>query len=142
MPPDPPDHPSYRTPVPSCGTADCNIFYSEAPLEGVTRVQLCHDSDGCIGLLLDYEKHSQIVGEFRYDKGVSRYFQRPQSISLSHEQHLSTRCIDVKFSSQSTCLDTAFESGMQPMRGTIVWWYSIKMGNVSSTRMCNVSIVT
>jgi DNA-directed RNA polymerase subunit E'/Rpb7 len=90
------------------------------------RVQLFHDSEGCIGLLLDYEKHSQIVGNFRYDKDVSRYFQRPQSISLSHGQHLSTRCTDVKFSSQSTPLDTAIESGMQPMRGIIVWWYSTK----------------
>jgi hypothetical protein len=30
---------------------------------------------------------------------------------------------------------------MQPMRGTIVWWYSTKMPFDSSIRMCNVSIV-
>jgi hypothetical protein len=115
------------------GTNICDIFYSEAPLESVTRVQLCYGSDGCIGLLLDYEKHSQTVGDFRYDKDVSRYFQRPQSISLNHGHQHSTRCIDVKFSKQSAWLDTAVEGDMQPMRGIIVWWYN--------TKTCDVSIV-
>lgn len=126
----PPAFPTYRTPVPADGMNISELFYSEAPLEGVIRVQLCYDTGRCIGLLLEYEKCSQTVGHFRPDKEVSDYFQRPQSISLTHEQQNFAAGLHVKFSKQSPLLD---DSCMQPMRGIIVWWYSADM--------CDVSIV-
>jgi hypothetical protein len=128
-----PAFPTYRTSVPAYGMNVCDLFYSEAPLEGVMRVQSCYDTGRCIGLLLDYEKCSQTVGHFRHDKEVSDYFQRPQSIGLTHEQHHSAAGLHVKFSRQSPLLDRAVDSCMRPMRGTIVWWYSADM--------CDVSIV-
>ncbi|KAJ8109446.1 hypothetical protein OPT61_g7451 [Boeremia exigua] len=123
----PPDFPTYRTPVPAFtfGMSISDLFYSEAPLENVTRVQSCYDTGRCIGLLLDYEKHSQTVGDFRYDKEVSHYFQQPRSIGLGYEQQ--TGCLEVKFSRQIAWSDTAVESYMQPMRGAIVWWYTTNM---------------
>lgn len=125
-----PDFPVYRTPVPAYGTDICRLFYSEAPLNGVLRVLRCYDTNRCIGLLLDYENHSQTVGNFSREKDLSDYFEQPQSIELVYGRDDSRCCIDVKFSRQDAGPDVAVGS---PMMGTIVWWYS--------TDMCDISIV-
>jgi hypothetical protein len=99
----------------------CELFYSEAPLEGVIQVQSCLDMGRCIGLLLEYERYSQTVGEFRYDKDISDYFYQPCSIGLIQEQHNSASRVHIEFSKEVAGPDRTGENHMQPMRGIIVW---------------------
>lgn len=106
-----------------------DLFYSEAPLDGVIQVQLCLDKGQCIGLLLQYEKYSQTVGEFRYDKEISDYFHQPCSIILT--QHESASSVQIEFSKEVALLNRTEDNDIQPMRGIIVWWYSRNMSVVS-----------
>lgn len=120
-----PIFPVYRTPVPACGIDINQLFYSEAALDGVRRVQCCYDKDRCVGLLLDYKNHSQTVGRFRCDINNSDFFEQPQSIIIIYDDKDQSNprvCMDVKFSGQKTD---------EPMSGMIVWWYSASMSDVS-----------
>ncbi|KAF2793658.1 hypothetical protein K505DRAFT_337608 [Melanomma pulvis-pyrius CBS 109.77] len=125
------EFPTYRTPVPGHGMDTCELFYSEAPLEGVIQVQSCWDTGRCIGLLLQYERYSQTVGEFRYDKTISDYFHLPCSIGLTQKEHDSTSYVHIEFSKEIAQLDSTGDDQMMPMRGIVVWWYSRNMSVVS-----------
>lgn len=107
-----PDFPTYLNPVPGYGMFISQLYYSEAPLEGVIRVQSRYDTDRCIGLLLDYGTHSQTVGYFRCEKRISNSLDQPQSVMFFYEQDHTHDCKDVKFSRRSA----------RPGRICVLWW--------------------
>ncbi|KAF1346343.1 hypothetical protein EJ07DRAFT_160537 [Lizonia empirigonia] len=121
-----PEFPTYKTEVPGHGLHTAEIFYSEAPLDGVVKVQSCHDRGRCTGLFLQYENYNQTVGEFRYGNGELEKFDRPCSIGLYQVQQAGTTCLCIKFSADLSSL----EDGMQPMSGFIVWWYGKDVSDV------------
>jgi hypothetical protein len=114
-----PEFQTYRTEVPRQGIFNAEKFYSEAPLDGVVRVQSCHDRGRCTGLFLQYENYNQTVGEFQYGKGKLEKFDQPCSIGLYQVQQDGTTSLCIKFSTNLSSLG----DGMQPMSGFIVWWY-------------------
>lgn len=121
-----PEFPTYRTAAPDHDlTAD--LFYTEAPLEGVVRVQSCYVRGRCTGLFLEYENYSQTVGEFRYDKCNLENFDEPCLIGLYQVEQNGTTSLRIKFSMDLSSL----EEGMQPMSGFIVWWYGRAVSDVN-----------
>lgn len=113
----PPAFPVYRTPVPGSWRRD--LYHSEASLEAVEEVRLCLDEKDCIGLFLQYEKHSTTVGQFREDKDTSQFVSKPRYIAISPV--LGEEKFRIFFSNERPQgLD---ESTFQEMVGHIVWWY-------------------
>ena len=53
------------------------MYYLEAPLEGLAKVQMCMDGGYCLGILLDYGSHSRTVGQYRYDREISSAYKTP-----------------------------------------------------------------
>ena len=128
-----PPFPTYRTPVPGYGIDICDLYYSEAPLEGITRAQICRDAGQCIGLLLQYRKHSQSVGNFRYDRQISEYLEYPLSIRLIRGDDNPASCVRIEFWEEGPDICETAEDYLWPMRGTIIWWYSSNMSRVIIT---------
>lgn len=121
-----PEFPTYRTEVPQQGLLTAELFYSEAPLDGVVRVQSCHDRGRCTGLFLQYENYNQTVGEFQYGKGKLEKFDQPCWIGLYQVQQNGITSLCIRFSTDLSSLG----DGMQPMSGVIVWWYGRDVSDV------------
>lgn len=121
-----PEFPIYRTEVPGQVLLATELFYSEAPLDGVVWVQSCHDRGRCTGLFLQYENYNQIVGEFQHDKGKLEKFEQPCSIGLYQVQQNGPTSLCIEFSTDLSSLG----DGMQPMSGVIVWWYGRDVSDV------------
>jgi hypothetical protein len=105
------------------------MYYSEASLKGLVRVQLCMDVRYCIGILLHYKTHSKTVGQSRYDKEISD-FPNPCSFGLAQEQHDTNPRIYVSVFDERSTEETK-NSYLRLVEGTIVWWYGT-----------NISVVT
>jgi hypothetical protein len=114
-----PEFQTYKTEVPEYGLPTAELFYSEAPLDGVVRVQSCYNKGQCTGLFLQYENYNQTIGEFQYGKGELEEFDRPCPISLHQVQQAETSTLRIAFSTDLSSL----EDSMLPMSGFIVWWY-------------------
>jgi hypothetical protein len=100
-------------------------YYSDAPLSGVRRVQLCMDGENCIGLQLQYDGHRRAVGQFRLDKVIWDYPDEPHYIGLTRTQPDCGSFLRVIFS------PTQDDCRFQPMAGAIVWWYGKDTSEVS-----------
>lgn len=119
-----PSFQAYQTPNPGFETFQYNMYYSEAPLTALVKIQACMDGDYCVGLLLDYGSHSMTVGQYRYDKDISVPY-NPGSVRLLQEEDVLKK--------PRTRLRTFGEGPVQNMTndgsmgltdGIIVWWYS------------------
>jgi hypothetical protein len=130
-----PAFPIYRTAVPGYGLFPDEWFYSEAPLDGVVRAQLCIDRGFCIGLVLQYESCSRSVGQFRYDKNISEWFQQPFQIGVVHERDRLTSKVRINFVTTEPATGTGTSESVQPesiyqMTGVLVWWYAKEISDI------------
>ncbi|KAF1357804.1 hypothetical protein EJ07DRAFT_157494 [Lizonia empirigonia] len=118
----PPNFPTYRTPFPGFVTYFYNMYYSEAPLEGLVKVQVCMDDGYCLGILLDYGSHSRTVGQYRYDRKISSAYE-PNCIGLIQERHVSNPRIRLRILDEKSPQSETRDPDLRLMHGIIVWWY-------------------
>ncbi|KAF2785760.1 hypothetical protein K505DRAFT_368832 [Melanomma pulvis-pyrius CBS 109.77] len=129
--------PIYQT-VPYYGLRVSDLSYSEAPLSGVVRAQLCMDGGFCIGLVLQYESCSRSVGQFRYDKDISEWFQQPSTIGIvlkeEGERRKFTLQANIRFDAPGPTGIGSSEGdqteSVYSMTGVLVWWYKDKVTDI------------
>jgi len=114
-----PHSPTYRTPLHMEERFPDTMYYAEASLKGLFRVQLCMDVEYCIGILLHYETYSKTVGQVRYDKDI-RDFPNACSFRLVQEHHDQNPQIHVRVFDERSTEETK-NSCLRLVDGTIVW---------------------
>ncbi|XPS75924.1 hypothetical protein M3J09_007988 [Ascochyta lentis] len=120
-----PHFPTYQTPAPypRLATYHYNMYYSDAPLEGLHKIQACMDEGYCLGLLLDYGTHSRTVGQFRFDKEIS-VPHAPLNISLLQEEHEAIPRTRIQILDERPAQPISNGTSMQLTEGIVVWWHS------------------
>ncbi|KAF2010812.1 hypothetical protein BU24DRAFT_454374 [Aaosphaeria arxii CBS 175.79] len=108
----------YRTRCPFTDFSQRDWMYSEASLADVEQAELCMEGSWCLGMLLHYKEYKATVGQFRYDKEIVKYTDRPRYISVLQDR----RYIRISFFQSPPPVDDKCK--LQEMTGTIVWWYS------------------
>jgi hypothetical protein len=123
---DPPPQAIFK--APSNGTPGITWYITEAPLQGLSEIQVCQNTNQshhpCIGLLLYYKTGSvEALGQIRWDLEISGRILAP--IQIQKSSHNGKEYIgNVRQAIRSGC--NMVEDGWQeiPDHGTIIWWFS------------------
>jgi len=120
--------------MPNYGLTIDELYYSEAPLDGVLHAQLCIYGGFCVGLVLQYQSCSRSLGQFRYDKHTSEWFHQPCQIGIAHEREGLTSRVRMNFVTRNL-QGKEHGEGIQPqqfhpMTGVMVWWYGKEVSNI------------